>query len=68
MDYTQIRDVYSMVHLIFHRNKNQHGKSKWWKWFSMLRRSILKLLAKPGEKEKTSLVGYLHTYLIPRCY
>ncbi|KAL1963200.1 hypothetical protein VTN77DRAFT_8633 [Rasamsonia byssochlamydoides] len=69
MDFSQIRDVYSMVHLIFHRNKNQHGKSKWWKWLSMLRRSVLKLLlAETGQKEKTSLAGYLHANLIPRCY
>ncbi|CAP80097.1 Pc12g04700 [Penicillium rubens Wisconsin 54-1255] len=37
----EILTVHSMLHLIFHRNKNQHRRTKWWKWLSILKRATL---------------------------
>ncbi|CAG7940880.1 unnamed protein product [Penicillium nalgiovense] len=57
----EILAVHSMLHLIFHRNKNQHRRTKWWKWLSILKRATLDF-ARPGVK------SYLATHVIPRCY
>jgi ribonuclease MRP protein subunit RMP1 len=36
--------THQLLHLTHHRNKNQHRLSKWYKWFSILRRQISKLI------------------------
>jgi ribonuclease MRP protein subunit RMP1 len=36
--------THQLLHLTHHRNKNQHRLSKWYKWFSTLRRQISKLI------------------------
>ncbi|KGO63663.1 hypothetical protein PITC_072160 [Penicillium italicum] len=56
----EILAVHSMLHLIFHRNKNQHRRTKWWKWLSILKRATLDL-ARSGVKSHLATV-------IPRCY
>jgi ribonuclease MRP protein subunit RMP1 len=40
-----LRDEADLLHLLFHRNKNQHRLLKWWQWLSTLRRNLTKLLA-----------------------
>ncbi|KAF3020055.1 hypothetical protein E8E15_008475 [Penicillium rubens] len=57
----EILTVHSMLHLIFHRNKNQHRRTKWWKWLSILKRATLDF-ARSGVK------SHLATHVIPRCY
>ncbi|KAJ6186347.1 hypothetical protein N7519_007648 [Penicillium mononematosum] len=57
----EILAVHSMLHLIFHRNKNQHRRTKWWKWLSILKRATLDF-ARSGVK------SHLATHVIPRCY
>ncbi|CAG8901921.1 unnamed protein product [Penicillium egyptiacum] len=57
----EILEVHSMLHLIFHRNKNQHRRAKWWKWLSILKRATLDF-ARSGVK------SHLATHVIPRCY
>lgn len=61
MDSKEILAVHSILHLIFHRNKNQHRRTKWWKWLSILKRATLDL-ARSGVK------SHLATHVIPRCY
>ncbi|KAJ5822903.1 hypothetical protein N7447_005243 [Penicillium robsamsonii] len=61
MDSKEILAVHSTLHLIFHRNKNQHRRTKWWKWLSILKRATLDL-ARSGVK------SHLATHIIPRCY
>ena len=34
----------NLLHLLFHRNKNQHRLSKWWKDLSLLRSNVRKLI------------------------
>ncbi|KAH7579480.1 Hypothetical protein J6896_04875 [Nakaseomyces glabratus] len=38
--YIQLHQEYRILHLLNHRNKNQHRVATWWKWFNMLRRSV----------------------------
>ncbi|KAF8538221.1 hypothetical protein BDD12DRAFT_885819 [Trichophaea hybrida] len=48
LDQTQLkllRDDRDLLHLLFHRNKNQHRLLKWWQWISTLRRNLNKLLS-----------------------
>ncbi|KAI5854750.1 hypothetical protein BZA05DRAFT_248982 [Tricharina praecox] len=40
-----LRDDSDLLHLLTHRNKNQHRLLKWWQWLSTLRRHLRKLLA-----------------------
>ncbi|KAN0073308.1 hypothetical protein V8E54_008528 [Elaphomyces granulatus] len=72
MDLSKIRELYSTLHLIFHRNKNQHGNTRWWKWLSMLRRLVLRLLLaleSDGKGDKVAvLANHLQRHLVPRCY
>lgn len=39
-----LRDDLDLIHLLFHRNKNQHRLLKWWQWIATLRRNLSKLL------------------------
>ncbi|OXV11279.1 hypothetical protein Egran_00961 [Elaphomyces granulatus] len=72
MDLSKIHELYSTLHLIFHRNKNQHGNTRWWKWLSMLRRLVLRLLLaleSDGKGDKVAaLANHLQRHLVPRCY
>jgi ribonuclease MRP protein subunit RMP1 len=48
LDPTQLKllhDDLDLLHLLFHRNKNQHRLLKWWQWIATLRRNLNKLLA-----------------------
>lgn len=75
MEADEILAVHSMLHLIFHRNKNQHGRMKWWKWLSILKSVTGNLSAclnsdSPSERELSaeSHKRYLTTLVVPRCY
>lgn len=72
--------IHTLLRLIHHRNKNQHRKSKWWKWLSTLNRTVWKLVqaveaeqSSPGITQSASLSverykEYLAVHTIPRCY
>ncbi|KAJ5552901.1 hypothetical protein N7494_002279 [Penicillium frequentans] len=67
MDHQEISAVHSVLHLIYHRNKNQHQRAKWWKWLSTLKRTT-------SDLESLDLAAveryqqHLAMHLIPRCY
>jgi hypothetical protein len=44
----EILDIQRMLHLAYHRNKNQHHCAKWWSSLGVLRRQIQRLV---GELE-----------------
>ena len=70
-DVSQLQGVSQILHLIHHRNKNQHRHSHWWKWLAMLRRSIAKLITDigHGNVERASVrIKYMNEHLFPRCY
>ncbi|KAJ5302051.1 hypothetical protein PENANT_c008G00284 [Penicillium antarcticum] len=60
MDSQEILAIHSILHLIFHRNKNQHHGAKWWKWLSVLKRTTLDL-ARSGAQAHL-------VHIVPRCY
>ncbi|PLB49540.1 hypothetical protein P170DRAFT_510080 [Aspergillus steynii IBT 23096] len=76
MESEPIFAIHSTLHLIFHRNKNQHGKTKWWKWLSILKRVTLNLArslryeASHSHANEASTIyrQYLATDIMPRCY
>ncbi|KAJ5755297.1 hypothetical protein N7533_004840 [Penicillium manginii] len=69
MDPQEIQSVRSILHLIYHRNKNQHQKAKWWRWLSMLKRTVSVLASLDPKKLATSShLQHLHLHLIPKCY
>uniref|UniRef100_A0A093X9M5 Ribonuclease MRP protein subunit rmp1 n=1 Tax=Talaromyces marneffei PM1 TaxID=1077442 RepID=A0A093X9M5_TALMA len=69
MDQSLLETLFSTVHLIYHRNKNQHGGTAWWKWLSILRRCLVKLVDGAGnEKKCMNISRYVHTRVIPRAY
>ncbi|KAI9677583.1 MAG: hypothetical protein M1817_006537 [Caeruleum heppii] len=41
---SELRTNAHLLQLIYHRNKNQHRRSTWWKWLSQLRRHMARLL------------------------
>ena len=78
MEVEQVSAVHSMLHLVFHRNKNQHGRTRWWKWLSILKRLTLNL-AKSLEQKSSLLYSendspvdmykrHLAMHVAPRCY
>ena len=60
-----------LVHLLYHRNKNQHHHALWWKWLSMLQRSVAKLtraLEKSKDEQATTRMRHMNDVLLPGCY
>ncbi|KAJ5884136.1 uncharacterized protein N7473_011022 [Penicillium subrubescens] len=69
MDTQEIQAVHAVLHLVSHRNKNQHQRANWWKWLSRLKRTAVEL----GSQNASATIPaaykqYLSTHLIPRCY
>ncbi|KAL3455635.1 hypothetical protein BJX64DRAFT_272038 [Aspergillus heterothallicus] len=70
----EVLRVHSILHLIFHRNKNQHGRAMWWKWLSILKRTVWNLAQSLSFRDPGTLrlaefyTKYLADRVIPRCY
>jgi hypothetical protein len=47
--------VHSLLAQIWHRNKNQHRGQKWWKWVSILKRSVRDLVDRTGAVEESGV-------------
>ncbi|KAJ5921557.1 hypothetical protein N7466_009883 [Penicillium verhagenii] len=67
MDYQEISAVHTLLHLIFHRNKNQHQRAKWWKWLATLKRTTLDLKSLDSAAVER-YQQHLAQHLLPRCY
>lgn len=39
-NYVRLHQEYRYIHLLNHRNKNQHRVAIWWKWFSLMKRNV----------------------------
>lgn len=68
MDHQEILAVHSLLHLIYHRNKNQHRRAKWWKWLSALKRTALDLGSTESVTNASAYRQHLASHLVPRCY
>ncbi|KAL5337107.1 hypothetical protein BJX70DRAFT_409460 [Aspergillus crustosus] len=67
--------IYSILHLIFHRNKNQHGGTAWWKWLSILKRTVWNLIKSSNLSHQRNNRSATNSYkrrladqVIPSCY
>ncbi|CCC69302.1 hypothetical protein NCAS_0C03120 [Naumovozyma castellii] len=60
----KLHQEYRLLHLVYHRNKNQHHVAVWWKRFNMLKRncgSVLELhLQDRGNKSKIRYIKLYH--------
>lgn len=71
MEVTQLQAATHTLHLLYHRNKNQHRHSKWWKWFSMLKRCVSRLLHEVQIKDNAraqARVKHMYQVVLPSCY
>lgn len=67
----EMEQISNLLHLTFHRNKNQHRQARWWKWFAMLRRTVNKLLLEQKMADRTRIIArldYMREIIIPRCH
>lgn len=66
-----LQEASKLIHLLYHRNKNQHHHALWWKWLSMLQRSVAKLTRALEEKrceQATTRMKHMRDVLLPGCY
>ncbi|KAL4782742.1 hypothetical protein BJX76DRAFT_278993 [Aspergillus varians] len=75
MEEDELFRIHSMLHLIFHRNRNQHGRTKWWKWLSILKRTVWNIAVSLSSSKQGYLISsaesykrYLADRILPRCY
>ncbi|KAK9385047.1 hypothetical protein V1515DRAFT_609530 [Lipomyces mesembrius] len=52
LDIPALRNELEVLHLIVHRNKNQHRQAKWWKYVSIVHRNLKNLVSIPQELHK----------------
>ncbi|KAA8917118.1 hypothetical protein TRICI_000790 [Trichomonascus ciferrii] len=72
IDEAALRSETEILHLIYHRNRNQFKRTKWWTQFSILHRRCWQLVelvetARDSDKLK-SIVHFLNKKLIPSAY
>lgn len=74
--YKELVNEYELLHLLYHRNRNQHGSAEWWNVFNVIHRKIrhiLKLLVdlqylktKKTVEDRKQRVYLIIKYLINR--
>lgn len=71
LEITQMQETTHIFHLLHHRNKNQHRHSKWWRWFSLLKRCVSRLIQEVQARDNLRVqarLEYMNQVLLPRCY
>ncbi|ODQ76103.1 hypothetical protein LIPSTDRAFT_41460, partial [Lipomyces starkeyi NRRL Y-11557] len=69
-----LRNELEVLHLIVHRNKNQHRQAKWWKYVSIVHRNLKNLVSVPQKRQKEEakfekeVVRYLVYRVIPKAF
>lgn len=66
-----LQEASKLIYLLYHRNKNQHRHALWWKWLSMLQRSVAKLrraLERGNDEQASTRITHIHNVLLPGCY
>lgn len=66
-----LENEFSILHLIYHRNKNQHRALVWWKYLNMIHRYIKKILSlyKTSKNDMTQLVNkFLNKKIMDKAY
>lgn len=72
IDTESLTTEYQLLHLVYHRNYNQHRVARWWRSFNELHRHVrrvLKLLSVKKSSPALSLeIKYIVNKLIKKCY
>ena len=71
LEFARLQVATHTFRLLHHRNKNQHRRSKWWKWFSMLKRCVSKLLHEIQVRDNAraqARVKHMNRVVLPKCY
>lgn len=71
IDLDELKGAIDVLELLNHRNKNQHRRSTWWKWFSILRRSVSNIFCIAQQKDQiiaTAQIAYMRDFVLPNCY
>lgn len=61
--YVKLHQEYRLLHLVYHRNKNQHRVAQWWKRLNMLKRNcgqVVELLQNKNLRNNCELVKLYH--------
>lgn len=61
--YVKLHQEYRLLHLLYHRNKNQHRVAQWWKRLNMLKRNcgqVVELLQNKKFKNDREFVKLYH--------
>lgn len=67
----QLKGSYEILHLFYHRNRNQHRRGHWWKWLSVLKRCVKKLKVEGQVKDIRRVHArtmFIRDMLLPKCY
>ncbi|KAK7206007.1 hypothetical protein BZA70DRAFT_277701 [Myxozyma melibiosi] len=56
LDIPALTKEYKLLHLIVHRNKNQHRQAKWWKYVAIVHRNVRKLISVKQDLSKAEFV------------
>lgn len=67
----ELRKVTDILKVVYLRNKNQHRLTKWWKWLSILKRSLQAVgndFQRNDYRGISTRLSHLRESLIPRCY
>ena len=67
----KLRGTYDVLVLCHHRNSNQHRHSTFWRWVSMLKRCLEKLIRALNVEDMRHVqarIFYLNEILLPRSY
>ena len=70
-----LKAIENLLTLAWHRNKNQHRRSKWWAEFGVLRRGLRRLMAaaqichgRDGSEEVGARIKFLREEVLGRCW
>lgn len=69
---------YQLLHLVYHRNYNQHRVARWWRWFNELHRRVRRVLKLQYDEQVKSLsarglklaaeIKYIVHKVVKKCY
>jgi hypothetical protein len=71
---SELAAIQNLLALAWHRNKNQHRRSRWWAEFGVLKRGVEKLIVAArighggGKDEVWLRVNFLREEMFERCW
>ena len=68
---SHLKTVHRTLHLLHHRNRNQHRRAHFWKWLSMTKRCVGSLITELEANDKSrseARILYIKDIILPNCY